>query len=402
MGTKFNLGAQYIDSFVNPATTYTELIVGGDVITKFTYSQYCIGNGTGTPIATGDTDLGIKDIHVVQAEGILTIWYTTLADGVHYYSAPIASLDSGELVQLLDDGTGGRLSAMIVIEDTNSDLLANTLISADESGSLTLLQNASDTGMWQAVPFFVPSASNNMEVPSFTLRFKASSDDPTQPVAACQLHIKSSGAVKCFSNGDTTILDQTGRWYQADNDGVVSVIVSTTDMASFTFQVDQYEAQGQTTPVPIQSLVLNPNAKLNGKLTAIKTGIDLLTAKTQTGEDLITPGTVSSSDAEQAANMISELNKLQIVQGQPSNQLKKFINSRTMYNPSNQTPTIVAGKLPDDLGERDAFMKAISLSSWRDGWGFFPWLKRKASEAKAWVLTKIGRIFPTRMLFHSC
>ncbi|GIK05330.1 hypothetical protein Aspvir_009437 [Aspergillus viridinutans] len=382
-------GALCIDSYVNPTTTYTELLVGGDSITRFNYSQYCTGHGEGTPIVTGDTALGLKNMHVAQEDEDITIWFTTVKNGVHYYSAPLPSLTGGQLIQLLDDGSGGQISTMLIAKETTSDLLVDTVISVDSSGSLTLLQCGSDTGIWQAVPFYLPSDSNTMEVPSFTLRFKASSDDSNQPVQYCQLHIKCSGSVIAFCNGVSQIIDQQGRWYQADSFGAVSVIISTSDMASFTFQVNQFKSSGHSA-VPVQAAVLNPNMKLNAKLTAINSGNDLLNAKTQTGDPLIVPRTVSQADADQAANIVSQLNKSQIFLGDPNLPLRKFSNKRKVYNPNNETPQFLAGRILGDKDEVTDFIKHVSFSSWYDPWGAFSWVYRKAQEATKWVLNKVG------------
>ncbi|KAJ6111869.1 hypothetical protein N7523_007930 [Penicillium sp. IBT 18751x] len=383
-------GALCIDSYVNPTTTFSELAVGGDVITNFDYHQYCVPNSPGTPVVTGDSSLGMTDIHVAQADNNITFWYTTAANGVHYYSAPLSALNTGQLIQLLDDGEGGRISTMMAAQEAGGSLLVDTLVSADQTGMLTLLQCASDTGMWQAVPFFAPSATNNIEVPSFTLRFTAATDDSTQPVQNCQLHIVASGAVAAISNGARTTIDQEGRWYQADTVGAVSIIVSSSDMASFTFQVDQFQAQGQPA-VSLQSLVLNPNAKMNAKLATITSGNDLLKAKTQSGQLLIDTGTVSQDDANTAAQVLTELNKSQILLGAPSYTLRKLTSERKFYNPQGITPVILCGRLPDTAEATAHLIKSLSVSSWYDPWGVWSWIKDKAKQATSYIVTVVGK-----------
>lgn len=382
-------GSLCIDSYINPTTTFSELAVGGDVITKFDYHQYSVTNSPGTTVVTGDVSLGMTDIHVAQANNNITFWYTTAVNGVHYYSAPLSALNTGQLIQLLGDGEGGRISTMLAAQEAGGSLLVDTLMSVNQTGALTLLQCASDTGLWQAVPFFAPSATNNMEVSSFTLRFIASSDDPSQPVQNCQLHIVASGAVAAISNGVRTTVDQEGRWYQADTVGAVSIIVSTSDMASFTFQVDQFQAQGQPA-VPLNSLVLNPNAKINEKLASITTGKDLLSAETQSGQPLIEHGTVSDKDADIAAQVLVELNKKQILLGAPSHTLRKLTSQRKLYNPHGVTPVILCGQLPETAEERARLIKLLSARSWDDFWGAWNFLKEKASQVTSYVVTAIG------------
>ncbi|KAJ3460819.1 hypothetical protein MRS44_011686 [Fusarium solani] len=385
-------GALSIDSYVNPATTYTELLVGGDAVTLFTYRQYCVGQGVGTPVVTSSNALGVENLLAAQSQGIITMWYTTATSSVYYYTAQLASITGGQLIPLLDEGQGAQISTLLAAKEAQGALMVDTLLSADGTGNLTMLQCASDTGIWQLVPFYAPSDANNMDVPSFTLRFKASSDDPTQPVQSCQLHIVSSGAVEVFANGASATIDTKGKWYQADAFGVVSVIVSTADMSSFTFQVDQFQAAGGTS-VAIQADVLNPNGKLNTKLAFIQHANDLLNAKTQTGEPLIAPGAVSHQDAEQAASMINQLNKTQIFLGRPGQPLKRIDNSPKVYNPKGKRPTILACIVGDNTPrEIERFLDRLSETSWYDPWGFFSWCYEKAKQATSWVLQKIGNV----------
>ncbi|KAM6506898.1 hypothetical protein FALCPG4_018716 [Fusarium falciforme] len=359
-----------IDSYVNPATMYTELLVGGDAITLFTYRQYGVGQDIGTPVVTGSSALRVKNLLASQSQGIITMWYTTATNSVYYYTAPLASITGGQLVPLLDDRQGAQISTLLAAKEAQGQLMVYTLLAADGTGNLAMLQCASDTGIWQSVPFYAPSDANNMDVPSLTLRFKPSSDDPTQPVQNCQLHIVSSGAVEVFANGASATIDSQGKWYQADAFCVVSVIVSTADMSSFTFQVDQFLAAGGSSVV-IQTEVLNSNGKLNAKLAFIQHADDLLNAKTQAGDLSIAPGSVSQQDAEQTTAMINQLNKSQMFLGRPGQPLKKIDSRPKIYNPKGERPTILAGIVGNHPGEIDEFLDRLTAS---------------------WVLQKIGNV----------
>lgn len=379
-------------SYEDPSTKHSVLLVGGDMITQYKYRQYVAPAGTGTLVTTGDKSLGLRDIHVTQSGDALTIWYTTAKNGAHYYSAPISAIDQGILTQLIPDGAGGRISGLLSTSKDNQNVLVNTLVSVNEKGFLTVLQQASDTGMWEVQPFYTPSSTNNMEVQSFTLRIRALSDDTSTnySIARCQLHLTSSGFIEVLANRETTTLDQDGGWYETDDTGVLTIIISTEDISCHTVQVDKFKPQtGVETPITVA--LLNPTQKLNTKLMVIKTGEDLANAKTQTGQNLITPGSVSAKDLDSAANMITELNKSQI-------RMDKGIlatpitGRRCQFSDSLRKikPILLAGRLPSNL-EHLAKLRSLKDWSWSSPWDSFMYLLEKAKDATTWFVEQVGK-----------
>ncbi|KDQ56881.1 hypothetical protein JAAARDRAFT_179577 [Jaapia argillacea MUCL 33604] len=346
-------GAQCLTAYDATANS-TVFLVGGDVITQYTYDDYKKWTGTGTTIVQ-DPDsnpLGVKDLHNALSGSFITIWYTTGSDAAYYYSAPTDSMDRGLLVQLLPDGAGGQISGLLASKN-DDHVLVNTLVSVDGSGDLMILQQASDTGMWESHPFYIPSTTDNLYIPSFTIRIKAHTDttDTAERVSESKLHLSSSGFVRVQSNGVTTTVSQKGAWYAADHTGTVTVIIATTDISCHTLQVDKFQADGGD-EIPLKEPLLVPSGKINEKLAAITSGQDLLDAKTQTGENLIEPGSVSLGDANHAASIIGELNKQQIAIGQPTTG-QPLTRKRTKP---------------------------------RSPWDFFWWLVDKAEDVATWFL----------------
>ena len=387
---KFILGAQCLTAYNDDDTNYTVFLVGGDVITQYTYDDYKKSTGTGTTIVSdSDSQLGIKDIHNAQDGDNITVWYTTSSDAAYYYSATTSSMSSGLLVQLLPDGAGGQISGRLSSKN-NDDTLVNTLISVDESGDLTILQQASDTKMWASHPFYIPSTTDNLEIPGFTVRIKAHTDviSPAEEISGCQLHLTSSGFMRVQSNGSTAALDQNGAWYQADHTGTVTIIITTTDMSCHTLQVDKFQATGQD-ELALDIPPLVPSSKINAKLAAITSGQDLLNAKTQSGQDLIESGTVSSDDADTAATMIDELNKEQITMSTdagntPGPKLPSPVSKRR------RNIVHIAGRLPPGRKILQRLTTADSTDSGSSLWDYFLFLYDKAEEVESWVLQRVG------------
>lgn len=379
--------------YKDPKTNYSVLLVGGDQITQFTYRQYVVAGGSGTTITAEEKPLGIKDIDVAQSGDSLTIWYTTVANGASYYSTSISTISKGFLVRLIPDGEGGRISGFLFPSKDNPQVFVNTLVSANDGGNLTILQQASDTGIWDTQPFYTSSNSNNIEVKSFTLRIQAVADNTSaaQSVSKCQLHLTSSGYIEVFTNGVTTALNQDGGWYDTDETGVLTIIISAEDISCHTVLVDKFK-RPDGPELPISTAFLNPTQKISTKLEAIKTGEDLLNAKTQTGQNLIEPGTVSIDDANTAAKMIIDLNKSQV---------DMFGNVLALPMPTrryqfsdkvrNETPILLAGELPSDPELLDKF---TTLGSWSSPWDWFQYLLEEAKGAIYWVTQKVGKNSP--------
>jgi hypothetical protein len=400
---KFVSGALCLTAYNDATANSTVFLVGGDVITQYKYADYNKSSGTGTTIV-GDSDskLGIKDIHNAQSGDAITVWYTTGADAAYYYSASTSSMSDGLLVQLLPDGAGGQISGLLLSKNDDNTTLVNTLLSVDEMGDLTILQQASDTGMWESHPFYVPATTDNLEIPSFTVRIKAHTDvmGPEERISGCQLHLSTSGFVRVQSNGRTATLDQNGAWYQADHSGTVTIIIATTDMSCHTLQVDKFQTQGYD-EIALDVPVLVPSCKVNEKLAGISSGQDLLNATTQTGESLIDPGTVSNEDADNAASMISALNKEQITMGQLANAGQPGPQLPSSTSRRGGKVVYVAGCLPKDPRILGMLATAESSDFFKSPWDFFLFLFEKAEEVVSWFLQRVGEsLVQKECVFH--
>ena len=86
-----------------------------------------------------------------------------------------SSLSEGVLVPLLAEGRGGRISSMLSLRSQQGESTASvsSLISVDESGNLTLLQQDAVSKIWQEYPLWHASSDNVMEVNGYMLRMHA-------------------------------------------------------------------------------------------------------------------------------------------------------------------------------------------------------------------------------------
>lgn len=369
------------------------LLVGGDHITSYTSNQFVVPNGKGTVIATGETSLGVKDLQVSLAAPSLTLWYTTAQDAVHYYSANFNDLNHGLLVPLLPESKGGQISGLLSSPSSSGGTLVHTLLSVNETGYVTMLQQSTDTGMWEPIPFYTPSQTNNMEVSSYTVRVTVVADGSsnTETTPNCQIHLVSTDRVQVTANGSVVTLSPDGEWVTCDSTGAFTFIVATNDLSCTTVKIDRFKSEQGFEKVIPGDFIVNPTHKcLNSQsLQAIKTGQDLLSAKTQNGEPLVPPGTLPSDQADYVAGAISSLTNTKPDGLRANLPLFRKPTRRVYFKDEDRRrkPVHVAGVLPREKEKRAKMMQVNSFSS---AWDFFHWLGEEAKAVVNWSLQKLG------------
>ncbi|KAI5926244.1 hypothetical protein F4810DRAFT_586578 [Camillea tinctor] len=310
--------ATCLASYLDPATTWTVLLVGGKVITAFTYNEYKSPHGgQGNEIDNLDKIADLKDLHISQTGENLRLWYTTSADAVYYYTTTTTSLSSGLLLPLLADGLGGRISSLLSSRprEGDSDALVSSLLSVDEHGNLSLLQQDTTSQAWQLYPFWHASVENVIEVKGLMVRLHATlvnndDGDTADLLPGCWLRVSSSGLVRCIINGRHTTLSPTPQWYQTDPKGVLNVLLQTDDATIHQFAADAYRpAQGASekgTERNLSDPILDPTYKLVPKLEGIQTADDVRGLKKPDGSPLL-PDDISDKDAKGAAEAFKQL-----------------------------------------------------------------------------------------------
>ncbi|KAK6526111.1 hypothetical protein TWF281_011148 [Arthrobotrys megalospora] len=309
---KIPADTQCIATFVDPAKKTSVLITGGDAITALASAQYTSHLRAGHVIASKEASMKIQDMHIVQDSNDLRIFYTTTDQNLLYYNTTASDLSKGKTTPLLAGGNSSRISG-ILAGGKNSKV--NSLLSVDNSGNLTLLQQSTDTLLWQKYPFYHASATNNIEVKGYTVRIQAALEVGAQADTALipysWLRVHTSGLVKCLVNGRETELSRLGTWLRTDLNGVLTIIFTTKDASCQKLYVDCFRAgntpESDTKDIfAVNSAPIDPAAKPMAKLSKYQSGDDLLAAKTQTGAPLI-DSAVSKDQIDQAASALGQL-----------------------------------------------------------------------------------------------
>lgn len=290
------------------------MLVRGKEITQFTAMEYTSRKGKGTVINTPDNIDGLKDLHVSQSEEELRLWYTTDADVVHYYSRTTEDPTAGEVIPLLSEGQGGRASSMLnarLVVNKDDTELVSSLVSVDETGYLTLLQQDASTQIWQQYSFWHASEKNIIELRGYLLRMHAiaeENDDKATVIPGCYLRVSSSGVVRCIINCRDATVSPAPQWLQTDTMGVLNIMLQNVDATCNEFCADAYRAYQKGSPeIPLRNTkILNPASKLVKKLDGVKTASDLRALRAPDGSKMVDDG-VSDDDAANGAECISVL-----------------------------------------------------------------------------------------------
>lgn len=384
------IDATCLASFLDPDTEHSVLLVGGEKITAYQPSEYVSPKQHGTIITTNDPSLGLKDIHVSTLGDELRVWYTTKANGAHYYTTKISALSKGRLVPLLADGQGGQISGLLSLRPRDrQDLPVSSLVSVRNHTDLLLLQQDPKSGVWEQFPFFHFKADTKViEVYGYTLRLQAkalsdSGNSDSVPdetlVPTCWLRVSSSGVIRCIINGRTASLNTTGQWFQTDAQGVLNIVFATEDASCYKLRTEAFRpAKTSETSSSVHLLdvpTLDPTRKIVRRLDGINTEQDLRAAKTQSGELLITKA--SDDDVKKAATAIQLLRE----------QIKYFDNEDEKSFKAYKNNVLTREQDTETIAH---FLSWDDFTHWAGE--KLKWLYDNVKEGWNWLVDKIGEI----------
>lgn len=243
------------------------------------------------------------------------------------------------------------------------------LVSNDNYGNLTLLEQASDSGLWRPTPIYSPSNVGNIAVQSHTVTFHIKAAD-NSPLRAASAFIQSSSSVSVMYNGKNTIIPQSGAWYDSDDAGTLNFIIPTNSLGSQALNITSLKDQNGVL-VPLTPVVFDSGnkaiQKLSNNLAQLNSAADLRNAKTQKDEPLF------GSDAPDDATLSQAITSLQTLKTAYAD-LPADGSARAISTPVVQTRSADA----QDLG--DLIMDGLN------------WLKHKAEDVWDWVVEKLGKI----------
>jgi hypothetical protein len=367
-------GATCLATYVDEKTGHSVLLVGGDQVTQFTAQEYVSPTSTGTTIIDSSATPGLRGLHASVCKQTVSVWFTTKTDSAYCYTADVASMTTGLLVPILAEGRGGKLSGLLEVVSPEDQGVVKMLLSADHKGNVTLLQQAPDTKIWRKRPFYASSRTNNVELHGHAVRFQPIAEDLNEDqqkaIGFCKLRLVSTGYLRAVVNGQIAAITADGDWYQTGLDGSLTVFSESKDVPSTLVHVTGLKTRaGVEMPVSVNGSS-DPTEKLVSKLRDIKTGQDLLNAKTQTGEYLVPQGSISTADAGKAVESL--------------HMLMGHLDEKKEVMALHVKKTGVIPKQGDVFGVLD------------DIWEAFNYVEEKVEEAADWVVKRVGK-YPGRL-----
>ena len=252
-----------------------------------------ISSGAGGRTVGGNAVKGIEKLTTVQDGTCVTCWFKNSQEELGYFRADVNALDNGYASMLLPAGQATNFSACLSQPNSlNGEVAWQTLISKDQDGNLTLLEQGSDVGLWRTKPFFVECEAENIQnilVESYTITIKVR-DDKGIPIPKCEVFLSASATVSAFHNGQNSMLLGSGSWFTADETGSLDFIVPTKSLAAQILKISKLKPSGGAEMQLPKAVVVDPakNAMvtLQSHIEKMKSGQDLASAKTQSGEPL--------------------------------------------------------------------------------------------------------------------
>ncbi|OJK02615.1 hypothetical protein ASPACDRAFT_57619 [Aspergillus aculeatus ATCC 16872] len=247
--------------------------------------------GSQQPLSPSDHSAGEPSVPRVSTRGVVRVRTTALSEGT--------------VIPLLAKGQGGRISSLLSSRpaDGDSKLLVSSLLSVDETGNLSLLQQDPASQVWQQYPFWHASEETITEVKGLLVRLHTtvtndSDGDAADLLPGCWLRVSCSGVVRCIVNGRHTTLSPTAEWYQTDAKGDLNILVQTDDATIHQFAAEAYRPaqKPSQSSVSLSSAaaaeraltdpILDPSHKILPKIQDIKTGDQVKNLKKADGTPL--------------------------------------------------------------------------------------------------------------------
>lgn len=369
-----NVGSSSIASFLGPDNGSALVVACSDSLRYFDEDQATTKDAHGVLVAASPLLNSAQQLFIAQDGPILSLWTSNTVGQLSYMTTRTDTIGKGSLTvcPLLENGKAKSFAPCIIRPDEKIGLSSTwqLLLTNDDHGHLTLLQQYRDTGIWKSEPFHVSYPRRNVEVESYTISIEIKGIE-SQPLRNGLAFMAASSATTATLNGSTVMLSSSGSWLQADSAGELSLIVPTNSLAGQTLLIkklrDQYGIE-----IDVQAVAIDPTRKVISALEQFSTKQSLLDARTKDkksiweGQDMPSEG-----DLEQAAKCFNAISRAHKELAPSTGSLTK--PAATMVKKPATNTNLASQTIDGYL--MDAFY----------------WLKQKAHDAVDWIVDKIGK-----------
>ena len=361
-------GANAIESYVDQDGQSALLVGHSQGLQLFSSLDATTQDARGTLIQSAPEFQNIQRMFLAQDDTVLSIWANNGSQQLVYLTSTTSTLAQGKdkPTTLLPTGSSDDFASTISkpADISGQSEICQVLVSKDGAGQFTLLQQSRMTGIWKVEPFYVYNASANVEITSYTITIKVSGSNG-QALNNGSVNIKASSSGSAVANGKSITIGSDPSWKSLDDTGALHLIVACDGLDGRSFEIVGVRDR-QTTALPFDGVVIEPNHKAVDALGLIQTGSDLANAKTKSGKPLWEDGQKpSDSDLAQAAKCFATIHSA--FKGLPANGaiVDPSVPVSTPQSPSNG---------------------AVELLM--DGWHY---IKTEVDHVTDWVVEKVGK-----------
>ena len=353
-------GANRIATFTDPYGRSSLLVGGNEGLRHFNVREATSRSAPGTLISSNALFKQPSSLRVAQDQDQVTVWSLSQLGELGYMRTTLANFRNGVAgitTSLLPKGQVSSYSAAVSAPKkpiSGSQLapagpVSQTLVTNDNSGNLNVLQQASDTGLWDAHPLYLADTAKALEVSSYSFTMQGFENNKKVANAGL-ITISASAQTDAIVNGKNMTLATDPTDYKLDASGELSVIVSTASLSAQSLTISGLKSSNGTS-MSFSSFTYDPSAKVIDALSKITSKETLMGAKTKSG-NLVDPS-LSTGDQDAAVTAISQMV-----------QVSKDIRSGA------QTATSSTKSAAND---------------------FWHYCRQKATEAGSWIVKKLGQ-----------
>jgi len=350
------------------------LVVGGNGLFYFTSSDLAFKDTKSITLSTDPLVQDLTDLEVsVGATGndpIISIFTANESRNVAYISSTLKTLVKKPVVTvpLLPEGQGGYFSSFLDSDGNQS------LVVGSPDGTLTLLEQAKNTGLWKRAPFNVKSLDENIELTCYQTHVSAV-DSTGSALAGGSAILTSDGSVMLTVNGVPTQLTPSGIPVKFDSSGTLTIVCPTEDVSAYTYQLSEIQDRdGNDLPGTVE---IDPGNKIHQRMLALVQSKDTLkNAKSESGQSLLQDsGNISDEDLATASTAMKELLQARVALSAADNA------------PTARTSSVLARIIASSPGAGgDSWIEKAESGAWQ----VWFWVEKQYQNIKRWAIRVVS------------
>jgi hypothetical protein len=343
-----------------------------DGLTYFDTDSAAEGGILGQLVSTSPLFQSCRQLTIAQEGSRLAIWTVNSADELGYMRTDRAQFHKGTPVLLLPAGQASTFQPLLQeTPGAESSVTVQSLIINDSQGNLSMLTQASDTGLWQNEPLYVSDSRKTYEISSYTTRILLR-DEHGAALNSGRAFITTAALAQATCNGRRVNLTQSGAWFLADESGEITFITPTRDIGTPAMTVEKLKtANGQD--LTLKPVIVDPAKKVLDRLSHINEDYDFNNATTQSGKKLFESGSAPDKETlKSAASCFKQLNMAYTALPDNGSSIATAAGALSV-----NSATIITRTALEKVGD-------VLWDAWH-------YIEQKIKDVRDWIVEKVGK-----------